>query len=151
MPKKKQTARQRAIANGYRSGLEEATAERYANLGISVEYEKYCVSYEVPARTARYTPDFVQPNGIVIETKGRFQTKDRQKHILIKKQFQDLDLRFVFSNPNDRISKQSNTTYADWCEENGFLYAKGTVPGEWIEEPLNERSIEALHQAGVKQ
>tara|TARA_R110002095_G_scaffold124022_1_gene107773 strand:+ start:107 stop:295 length:189 start_codon:yes stop_codon:yes gene_type:complete len=60
--------------------------------------------------------------------------EDRQKHILIRKQRPDLDIRFVFDNPNARISKTSKTTYAAWCEKNGFLYARKTIPREWIDE-----------------
>ncbi len=33
-------------------------------------YEGYTLRYTVPAKVGRYTPDFLLPNGIVIETKG---------------------------------------------------------------------------------
>jgi hypothetical protein len=69
-----------------------------------------------------------------IETKGRFMVADRQKHILIKEQHPDLDIRFVFSNPKQRISKSSRTTYAMWCEKHGFLYAKESIPNAWLKE-----------------
>lgn len=118
---------------GFRSGLEERVAEELKQaLGRPVEYETVIVPYEKPAKKSRYTPDFRLPNGTIIETKGRFVTADRQKHLLIKQQHPDLDIRFVFSNPNARISKQSQTTYADWCTKNGFAYAKGSVPTEWL-------------------
>lgn len=118
---------------GFRSGLEERVAEELKQaLGRPVEYETVIVPYEKPAKKSRYTPDFRLPNGTIIETKGRFVTADRQKHLLIKQQHPDLDIRFVFSNPNARISKQSQTTYAMWCEKNGFQYAKGSVPTEWL-------------------
>lgn len=90
------------------------------------------VKYTKPAKEARYTADFRLPNGVIIETKGRFVTADRQKHILIKEQRPDLDIRFVFSNPNNRISKKSETTYAKWCEKHGFLYARKSIPEEWL-------------------
>ncbi|MCG7628372.1 hypothetical protein MHM88_11190 [Epibacterium sp. MM17-32] len=150
MPKKKLTPRQRAIAAGYRSGLEQEVAAEYEQLGVSVEYEQDLIRYTVPARSARYTPDFVQPNGIIIETKGRFETKDRQKHLLIQKEHPDLDIRFVFSNPKTRIAKKSLTTYADWCEKHGFRYAHKRVPEDWVWEATNPRSIEALQKAGLK-
>ena len=150
MPTKKLTPRQRAIAAGYRSGLEQAVAADYDNLGISVEYESDLIRYIVPERGARYTPDFVQPNGIIIETKGRFETKDRQKHLLIKDQHPDLDIRFVFSNPKTRISKASSTTYAMWCDKHGFQYAAKRVPEAWVFEQTNPASIEALQKAGLK-
>ena len=150
MPKKKLTPRQKAVAAGYRSGLEETVAAQYAAASVPVSYEKDIVRYTVPARPARYTPDFVQPNGIIIETKGRFVTADRQKHILIKQQHPDLDIRFVFSNPRSRISKTSTTTYADWCDRFGFPYAKALVPVEWIEEATVPRRIAALKEAGLQ-
>lgn len=93
------------------------------------------LKYLKPSRPATYTPDFVLPhNGIIIEAKGRFVTADRQKHILIKEQFPDLDIRFVFSNPHQTIGKQSSTTYAMWCEKKGFKYAATSIPEEWIKE-----------------
>lgn len=100
-----------------------------------MSYESVVILYDKPARTSRYTPDFPLPNGIIIETKGRFVTADRQKHLLVKAQHPDKDIRFVFSNANAKISKQSKTTYAMWCDKNGFKYANKSVPPAWIKEP----------------
>lgn len=149
MPKKKLTTRQKALAAGFRSGLEEQIAQTLNAKGVDAQYETHKVIYTVPARVARYTPDFILPNGIVIETKGRFITKDRQKHILIKGEHPDLDVRFVFSNPNSRISKGSPTTYGMWCDKHGFEYAKAHIPDAWINEPTDPRKIEALTKAGL--
>ena len=143
-------ARKRAIANGYRSGLEDRVSSELTAAGVDFTYEDDVVRYVKPARPARYTPDFVLKNGIIIETKGRFLTADRQKHILIKQQHPNLDIRFVFSNPQTRISKTSATTYAMWCVKNGFLYAKGSVPWEWTVELQNIKAIKALEEAGLK-
>tara|TARA_S200002703_G_scaffold24130_1_gene20967 strand:+ start:3495 stop:3842 length:348 start_codon:yes stop_codon:yes gene_type:complete len=82
----------------------------------------------------KYTPDFLLPNGIIIETKGRFTPADRMKHLAIQKQHPNLDIRFVFSNSNSKLRKGAKTTYADWCEKHGFLYADKDVPQEWIDE-----------------
>lgn len=123
-----------AIKNGYRSGLEERVADQLERAGLPAEYEQHALRYTKPAKEHRYIPDFVLPGNIVIETKGRFLTDDRQKHKLIKAQHPELDIRFVFSNSKQRISKTSSTTYAKWCEDNGFKYADKTVPKEWIEE-----------------
>ena len=121
---------------GFRSGLEaQVAAELAAHYGSPVAYETITILYEKPAKKSRYTPDFPLPNGIIVETKGRFVTADRQKHLAIKAQHPHLDVRFVFSNPNARISKKSQTTYAMWCEKNKFKYAKGSVPKAWLLEP----------------
>ena len=125
--------RQVGLKHGFRSGLEERTAAALDRLGVGFGFETEKVHYEKPARKSKYTPDFIittRPDGttrdrsLIVETKGRFLTADRQKHLLIKRQHPELDIRFVFSNPNSKISKQSKTTYAAWCEKHGFLYAK---------------------------
>tara|TARA_Y200000002_G_scaffold370088_1_gene365114 strand:+ start:348 stop:773 length:426 start_codon:yes stop_codon:yes gene_type:complete len=128
--KKKQTT----TSYKFRSGLEEHVADQLDQLGVSFEYETLIIKFIRPSKMHRYTPDFILPNKIIIETKGRFLTKDRQKHLLVKKQNPDLDIRFVFSNPNQKISKTSKTTYAMWCESKGFLYAKQTIPTTWLKE-----------------
>lgn len=118
---------------GMRSGLESQVASQLAAEGVEFQYEKGWITFDEPAKIRRYLPDFRLGNKIIIEAKGRFETADRQKHLLIKVQHPDLDIRFVFSNPNSRISKQSKTTYAMWCEKNGFQYAKQFIPKEWLD------------------
>tara|TARA_R110002126_G_scaffold213495_2_gene359967 strand:- start:248 stop:595 length:348 start_codon:yes stop_codon:yes gene_type:complete len=81
-----------------------------------------------------YTPDFLLPNGILIETKGRFTTEDRKKHLEIKKQHPALDIRLVFTNSKAKIRKGSKTTYGMWCDKHKFMYADKDVPQDWIEE-----------------
>ncbi|UOF81169.1 endodeoxyribonuclease I [Caudoviricetes sp.] len=124
-----------ALKHGWRSGLEESVAADLDARDVRYEYEQLVIKYTPPAKTRRYTPDFVLlDNGIIVETKGRFLTADRQKHLAIKSEHPRLDIRFVFSNPNARISKTSKTTYAMWCETHGFLYATKTIPDAWIKE-----------------
>ena len=120
--------------DGKRSGLESQVASQLDALGIKYSYESVKLGYEKPASLHHYTPDFILPNGIIIETKGRFVTADRQKHKHIKAQHPDKDIRFVFSNPKARIGKKSTTTYSDWCTKFGFKYAKGAIPNEWLRE-----------------
>lgn len=124
----------RGIVEGYRSGLEEKLAAQLSQAGVPAEYETMTIPYEKPASKHRYTPDFVLPNGIIIESKGRFVTADRSKHLLVKKQHPHYDIRFVFSTSKARISKTSKTTYAAWCEKYGFLYADKLIPVEWLKE-----------------
>ena len=122
----------------FRSGLERQNARRLELAGVHYRYEEEKIKFLKPARDATYTPDFKvttrSGKEIFVETKGRFLTEDRQKHILIKDQRPELDIRFVFSNSKTRISKTSRTTYAAWCESKGFKYADGVIPQEWLEE-----------------
>ncbi|MER9596142.1 hypothetical protein NKJ08_14765 [Mesorhizobium sp. M0244] len=111
--------------------------------GVSYTYEAFKFAYEVPSRVSTYTPDFILGNGIIVETKGQFVTSDRHKHLLIKKQYPDVDIRFVFSRSATRISKQSSTTYAKWCQTAGFQYADKRIPQAWIDEAPTPGRLEA--------
>lgn len=131
---RKFTAKQVATKYGFRSGLEERIAEQLDQLGVEYTYEKVKLKYIRPASEHIYTPDFVLANGIIVETKGRFLLADRMKHLMVKKHNPELDIRFVFSNSNARISKASKTTYAMWCRKHGYLFADKTIPQEWLDE-----------------
>jgi hypothetical protein len=114
-------------------------AQDLTSRGVGFSYEELVIEYTKPSKKHKYTPDFVLlENGIIVETKGRFITADRQKHLLIKQQHPHLDIRFVFSNSKAKISKASKTTYADWCVKNGFLYADKKVPEAWLKETIKK-------------
>ena len=119
--------------NTYRSGLEDRLVESLSKIQKEVRYEKLKIEWE-DLRYRTYTPDFLLDNGIIIETKGRFMAADRRKHIAIKKQHPELDIRFVFTSSRRKLSKGAKTTYALWCEKNKFLYADRVVPQDWLKE-----------------
>ncbi len=123
-----------AQKHGFKSGLEENISQQIESKGIVVEYESEKVAYIIPASEHTYNPDFKLPNGIRVETKGRFVLADRKKHLLVKEQNPNLDIRFVFSNSKNKINKKSKTTYADWCDKHGFKYADKVIPEEWFTE-----------------
>ncbi len=124
--------RKSALKAGFRSGLEQDNAKLLDAHGVAYTYEKDKISYIAKPKT--YTPDFVLGNGIIIETKGRFMPSDRTKHLLIKDQHPELDIRFVFSNSKTKLSKRSKTTYGDWCERHGFQYTDRLIPLKWTKE-----------------
>ena len=127
------------LAKGFRSGLEERVSEQLAFLGIIDCYETMKIPFLQPEKSRNYTPDFLLPNGIIIETKGIFTIKDRQKHLWIREQHQQLDIRFVFTSSRSKIRKGSRTSYADWCNKYEFIYADQSIPVEWIEERKKSR------------
>lgn len=150
MPWPKQSASRAGFTRGHRSGLEDKAADQLKAHGVEGVYETVVIRYERPAAKCRYTPDFPLPNAIIVETKGRFLSADRQKHKWIKSQHPGLDIRFVFSNAKARLNKRSNTTYGDWCDEYGFKWADKIIPVEWILEPLCPEKEAALKKAQLQ-
>ena len=138
MKKRKGSIRSLAIKKGFRSGLEDTVAEQLTKLNIEFEYEDKTnkIKYTKPATNHTYLPDFRLPNGIIVESKGRFVLDDQKKHLLIKEQHPELDIRFVFSNSNTKLRKGSKTTYADWCIKHGIKYADKLIPESWIKESV---------------
>lgn len=125
--------------HAFRSGLERRVARQITLSGHSFDYEADIISYLKPERKSKYTPDFIltKKDGakMYIEAKGRFVTADRQKHLLIQKQHPEIDVRLLFQNASNKISKASNTTYAKWATSKGFKWAdKGIIPQEWLDE-----------------
>lgn len=133
----------------YRSGLEDKVATQLRDANISASYEEYSIPYYIPESKHTYTPDFVLPNGIIVETKGIFDVDDRKKHLLVKKQYPHLDIRFVFSSSKTALYKGSKTTYALWCEKYGFKYADKFIPDKWLRE--SKKDTEGLVYKKSKQ
>lgn len=118
----------------YRSIFESDIAKDLKKHKVDFKYETLKIEYTQPAVDRTYTPDFILPNGIIVEAKGRFDLDDRKKHLWIKDQHPKYDIRFVFQNSNSRLSKTSTTTYAMWCDKYGFKWAHKHIPKEWIDE-----------------
>jgi hypothetical protein len=117
----------------YRSRLEEKLARWFELNGYQFEYETLHLNYTV---SAVYTPDFILPNGVILEAKGYFKPEDRRKMLAVKKQHPELDIRLVFQAPHNTLTKTSKTTYAKWAEKHGFLWAPSyNIPLEWFETP----------------
>lgn len=125
----------------YRSGLEKTAAKGLHRRGVEFTYEEVKIRYVIPERQAVYTPDF-DLGLYIVETKGIWDASDRKKHLLIRQQHPELDIRFVFTNSKAKISKNSTTTYSDICEGRGrgefkgitWKYADKKIPNEWIKE-----------------
>lgn len=122
-----------AQKHGYRSSLEISLQKFFLANGVSFKYETTKIQWE-DRRFRKYTPDFILPNGIIIETKGLFTVEDRRKHKEIKSQYPELEIRFVFENSKRRISKVSKTTYADWCDKMKIKHANKEMPIDWAHE-----------------
>ena len=138
--------RKRDLGNK-RSGFEVTTAAILDANDVDYEYESLVFTYteslrknlaECAAcgskdllRTGRYTPDFVLASGIIIETKGRFDAKDRRKMLAVRDEYTDYRFVMLFMRDN-RISRRSNTYYSDWCMTNQYEFAIGEPLKEWF-------------------
>lgn len=101
------------------------------NKKIKVAYETVKIPYVIEGN---YIPDFILTSNtktIYLETKGHFRPEAKRKMVAVKKLHPSLDIRIVFYSKKLRDIR--------WAEKNGFPYAIGDVPQEWLEE-LNERS-----------
>ena len=127
------TKRKVAQDAGYRSALEHRVAVAAEEQGIDFEYEPEDGVIEWVPKPKKYLPDFVLPNGVIVEVKGRLTVHDRVKHLSIKEQHPKKDVRFVFQFDN-KLNRASKTRYSEWCEKHGFKYAFGEIPGEWANE-----------------
>tara|TARA_R110000803_G_scaffold42850_6_gene91776 strand:+ start:31485 stop:31892 length:408 start_codon:yes stop_codon:yes gene_type:complete len=128
----KSKIRANAIKHGYRSGFEHKVSDQLTEQKIKFGYEDTVINYIKPETHHKYTIDFTLPNGILVETKGRWVIEDRKKHLLIKQQHPELDIRLVFQSAKTKIRKGSKTTYGDWCDKHGIVWAEKNVPESWL-------------------
>lgn len=152
----------RAIKRGllfepnYRNPSERFLGSLLDEAGIEFAYEGKKIPYDVPARTAKYLEDFgISGTNIILEYKGWFGrngAKERQKFVLLKEQHPHLDIRFVFTDANKKITKTSPTTYAKWADDHGFKWCvinqrtgKKTLPASWIRDMKNASNKRTAH------
>jgi hypothetical protein len=138
--------RANALKHGYKSGLELTVADQIKSTEYDLKYETEILKYIVPERAAKYTPDFVftKRNGelMFVETKGRWTSADRlkMKHVLTSNP--GVDIRMVFQNPNQKITKGSNTTYETYANKLGIQHvAKKDIPAIWLEECVKSGEV----------
>jgi hypothetical protein len=115
----------------YRSKFESAVALSLAKRGLSFSYEGQALPYKIEAV---YTPDFILPNGVIVETKGLFDSDDRRKMVAVKDQHPELDIRLCFMKADVKLSRAPRSiTYWQWAERHGFLWCEGHIPTTWFD------------------
>jgi len=139
------------------SRLEKANNNVLVKSGLEFGYNEgpCCIDYVIKQRHSScsncgstdinkahsYTADFWfhSKSGklIIVECKGggySWTSETRTKHLAVKKQYPDMDLRFIFSNKNSKISKRAKTSNAKWCSRQGFLCESKLIPRRWLAE-----------------
>ena len=127
----------------FRSKSEEKIYNLLKEKNIPCEYEKGKIEYEW-SENKTYVPDFfLLKNGIILEVKGRLVLEDRKKHLFIKKQKPELDIRFIFDNPKAKLYKGGKMTNGSWCDKYKFKYSslREGVPEEWINERKRKNNL----------
>lgn len=127
----------------FRSKSEEKIYNLLKEKNIPCEYEKGKIEYEW-SENKTYVPDFfLLKNGIILEIKGRFVLEDRKKHLFIRKQKPELDIRFIFDNPKAKLYKGGKMTNGSWCDKYKFKYSslREGVPEEWINERKRKNNL----------
>ena len=147
-------ARRSTSSGKYRSKFEERVAKQLDDMGVKYEYELYSYEYDEPLRknmarcgacgsrellrTGWYTPDFFLATGGIIEAKGRFTAADRRKMVAVRNAHPDLNIKMLFMRDN-KIHRNSETKYSDWCMQNNIEYAIKEIPKAWIK-PKGKRN-----------
>ena len=127
----------------FRSKSEEKIYNYLLNKKIPHEYEKCKIEYQW-LEDKKYIPDFIlKENGIILEVKGRFVREDRKKHLFIRKQKPELDIRFIFDNPKAKLYKGGKMTNASWCDKYKFKYCslREGIPEAWFNERKTRNNL----------
>jgi hypothetical protein len=129
----------------FRSSLEagvaaqlEANDIKYGYEVSKFKYKKRISSGECDAcghkkvsQNKNYLADFTIHNGDIIEAKGYFHATDRAKMLAVREHNRDLRIAFVFGADN-KLSKNNEKRYSDWCREHGFTYCIRKIPSAWF-------------------
>lgn len=120
----------------FRSKFEESIYEAAMRSRKKLVHEPYFIPYIIKGS---YLPDFVMPNGIIIEAKGYLDAASCRKMKAVKATNPDLDVRFVLQNANGKRNKRAKLKNWEWCERHGFPWSEGTIPLSWWKEKKNVR------------
>lgn len=113
---------QHTVTTKRRSKLEERFEQILMENDVEYGYEITKVPYVIPASNHKYIVDWTIMNGVMIETKGWLENAaERKKYVLIKEQHPEIDIRFVFANPQKACGGMK-MTHAEWAIKNGFKY-----------------------------
>ncbi len=107
--------------NEFRSGFEYDVSKQLQPYGFS--YEPFQVPYRIERK---YTPDFVYERNdkqYLIECKGYFRSGDTQKYrSVVKCLGSNQELIFILMKPNQKVSKSTKNTMAQWCDKHEILW-----------------------------
>lgn len=120
--------------NNYRSKFEQKVAANLRERKIKFEYETEKLPFTQPASKHVYKPDFILPNGIICEVKGKFDNASRKKMAIVCKEYEGKkDIRMLFMR-DQPLQKGAKQTYGEWCDARSIPWAVGEIPQSWLDE-----------------
>jgi hypothetical protein len=69
-----------------------------------------------------YKPDWTMGDGVFLEAKGRFDYVERRKLKAVAEANPEVQVLMCFMR-NQKIAKNSKTTYGDWCDKHGIKWS----------------------------
>jgi hypothetical protein len=135
----------------YRTEFEATTAMRLIRRNISFEYEPARLRYTDKNGRKRITqPDFhLKPKsndphgGMFVEAKSLLKNDHLSRYELLREQRPDLDIRFIFEQPDRTIShfgvadgegQTRAVSYSEWADMNGFKWSGEAIPNALLNE-----------------
>lgn len=125
----------------FRSKFEESIWEAAKRSRRTLIHEPYFIPYIMKGS---YLPDFILPNGIIVEAKGYLDAAACKKMKAVKHTNPHLDIRFVFQNANGKRNKRAKLKNWEWAEKHGFPWAEGTIPLSWFKEKKKDEQSEDI-------
>ena len=114
-----------------RSHLEEVVEHDLDQLGFQSSYETDTFTYTTEHR---YTPDYkvLGEHPFFIEVKGWMSPEMRRNLLAAVLANPTIPLLIAFQQPNQRISKGSKTTVAQWATKYGIPWAPIPIPRDLL-------------------
>lgn len=114
----------------HRSQLEQQVEEALISQGYSPQYETEKFGYVLHRK---YTPDFKVGN-VYVEVKGWWPPAERTKFLAVIMNNPGLPIFVALQRPHLTLSKQSKTTYAQWCTKHGIAWCPVPIPPEFMQQ-----------------
>jgi len=117
----------------HRSNLETQVEEALIAQGLTPLYETEKFPYVLHRK---YTPDF-KVGSVYIEVKGWWPSAERTKFLAVIVNNPGLPIFVALQRPHLTLSKQSKTTYAQWCSKHGIAWCPVPIPPDFLQQWLN--------------
>jgi hypothetical protein len=114
----------------HRSNLETQVEEALLAQGYAPQYEPEKFGYVLHRQ---YRPDF-KVGDVYVEVKGWWPPAERTKFLAVIMNNPGLPIFVALQRPFMTLSKQSKTTYAQWCTKHGVAWCPIPIPPDFIKQ-----------------